>query len=53
MVLVPRSVVKEEEDGRSYVMMKGGEKRFVTTGLHDGKNVEVKQGVKVGEAVLP
>ena len=52
VVLVPKSVVKDE-DGRSYVTMKGGEKRFVTTGLDDGKNVEVKEGLKVGEYVLP
>ena len=52
VVLVPSSVVKQE-DGRSYVTLKGGAKRFVTTGLDDGRNIEIKDGLKVGDFVLP
>ena len=50
VVLVPKSAVKEVE-GKKVVELASGEKRAVVTGIADGKDIEIKEGLQVGEKV--
>lgn len=51
---VPESALEFEDDD-TYVYLKSGEGRFertkIVTGLSDGLNIEVKEGLKVGDIV--
>ena len=50
VVLVPKSAVREVE-GKKVVELVSGEKRAVVTGITDGKDIEIKEGLQVGEKV--
>jgi HlyD family secretion protein len=47
---VPVKAVSKEK-GKSYVRLKDGKKREVTTGRSDGKSIEILSGLKEGETV--
>lgn len=49
-LIIPLSAVQNDEQG-SFVILENGERRNISTGLTNGKMVEVMSGVKEGEKI--
>ncbi|MEO0413454.1 MAG: hypothetical protein AAF226_00720 [Verrucomicrobiota bacterium] len=49
-LVIPANAVKEEDE-KSFVTVKGGKKREVTTGRKSGSKIEILKGLKAGEHI--